>query len=82
MPPGCPDSGKQSGATLNVCHSHCSGVQHFLAYADVPVPPIAPPRLLLIRLDDAYTPALTASLPLNANAAAPPLQVRFARFLI
>src|SRR5262252_4591630 len=82
MPPGCPEMAKRSGSTANVCQSHCLAGQHVYGQVDVPTASVAPQAALTVHVADAYIPAHFTTSSLVPLATAPPLQLRFSRFLI
>ena len=82
MPADCPEMAKQANSTVNVCVLHCFADQQVDAQADAPVAMVAAQPALLVHLPDSYVPTVTAALSLLPLIAAPPPQLRFARFLI
>lgn len=82
MQPGCEGMAAQSHATLNVCQSHCFAGQQLNGHADIPSASFAPQLGLIVRVTEVFVPAHFTASSLAPVAAAPPLQLRFSRFLI
>ncbi len=78
----CPEMAKRANSTVNVCVSHCFADQQVDAQADAPAALVAPQPALVVDLTDPYVPTLATALSLLPVIAAPPAQLRFARFLI
>jgi hypothetical protein len=77
----CAAMGK-SGASANVCDSHCAYGQQIDVQPDAPVAAIAPSPALTVSVRSPLVPPSLDTIFLHARSTAPPVSLLFSRFQI
>ena len=81
MPADCPTMAHGAPATSAACEAHCGPTEQVDKGADVRTAAMAPASPLIVRVAHSPVPVSARATPPLARIAAPPLSLRFGRFL-